>query len=605
MSRKSLALLLASCGVAMAARDFKTTLRVQHPRLITLDSDVAALKQLVKTDEFAGVLYKRLVAQADEIEGQPPVTHDLTGKRMLRQSRTAVDRVYTLALLYRMTGEQRYAARALRELRAAAAFSDWNPAHFLDTAEMTHALAIGYDWLYDVLTSEDRKLLRDAIVEKGLDQALPIYRAHRWWTANEFNWNQVCNGGIGLGALAIADEVPAKASEVLGFALNSLPTALASYEPDGGWGEGPGYWHYATRYTAYFLSGLRTALGTTYGLEDSPGLRRAGNFRIYSVTPSGGMFNYGDAAPRAGSAAEMFWLSKTYGEPVYAWQQQEFLRHAKKAEALDLIWYTPRAKSPAEARWPLDAHFRGVEVATMRGSWSDPDAIFAGIKAGDSRGGRGHAHYDLGSFFLEYGGVRFATDLGPDSYFDGYFGATRPKFYRTRTEAHNTIVIDGENQDLDGVSRIVRQNLSGNSPWIVVDLKEAWRRKSVRYERGIAMIDRRHLIVQDEIELHQPGEIVWGLVSEAEVDASGRRAVLTKEKWAAVATIVAPVDARFETRSTAAPPPQNQNEGTTKLIAVLPAKVERARVVVSITPCRRGDRPPALNWKDLPLTEWK
>jgi hypothetical protein len=32
---------------------------------------------------------------------------------------------------------------------AAAAFSDWNPSHFLDVAEMTAALAIGYDWLYE------------------------------------------------------------------------------------------------------------------------------------------------------------------------------------------------------------------------------------------------------------------------------------------------------------------------------------------------------------------------------------------------------------------------------------------------------------------------
>ena len=28
----------------------------------------------------------------------------------------------------------------------AARFEDWNPSHFLDVAEMTFALAIGYDW---------------------------------------------------------------------------------------------------------------------------------------------------------------------------------------------------------------------------------------------------------------------------------------------------------------------------------------------------------------------------------------------------------------------------------------------------------------------------
>jgi hypothetical protein len=339
-------------------------------------------------------------------------------------------------------------------------------------------------------------------------------------------------------------------------------------------------------------------------LEDSPGLERAGNFRIYAIGPSGKQFNYGDARAQVGPAAEMFWLARMYRQPVYAAQQRQMLRDAKEVEALDLIWYTADAKSPSEAGWPLDAYFRGVEVATMRGSWTEPDSVFVGVKAGDSRGGRGHAHYDLGSFILEYGGVRFATDLGGDSYVDGYFGKTRPKFYRTRTESHNAVVIDGENQDLDGVSKIVRNSLGGDSPWVVVDLRGAWRQKAVRYERGIRLENRRHLIVQDELELKQPGEVVWGMVSEAVVDASGRRATLTRGDCTANATIILPAEARFETRSTAAPPPQNQNEGTTKLVAVLPARVQSGKVVVAITPSKRGENPPPLDWKDRSLKDW-
>lgn len=84
-------------------------------------------------------------------------------------------RVYSLGLVYQVTGEEKYAARAWSELEAAAAFTDWNPDHFLDTAEMTHAFAIGYDWLYDYLTEEQRQLLRRAILELGLHPALETY----------------------------------------------------------------------------------------------------------------------------------------------------------------------------------------------------------------------------------------------------------------------------------------------------------------------------------------------------------------------------------------------------------------------------------------------
>ena len=74
----------------------------------------------------------------------------LIGPRLLTVSRTVLERVTTLALLYRLDGDPRWVARAREELLAAAGFSDWNPSHFLDVAEMCHAFAIGYDWLYDV-----------------------------------------------------------------------------------------------------------------------------------------------------------------------------------------------------------------------------------------------------------------------------------------------------------------------------------------------------------------------------------------------------------------------------------------------------------------------
>ena len=51
---------------------------------------------------------------------------------------------------------------------AVARFSDWNPSHFLDTGEMTFALAVGYDWLYDQLGEASRAEIRKAIVEKGV-----------------------------------------------------------------------------------------------------------------------------------------------------------------------------------------------------------------------------------------------------------------------------------------------------------------------------------------------------------------------------------------------------------------------------------------------------
>lgn len=50
-----------------------------------------------------------------------------------------------------MTADSRFLERARQEMLAVASFSDWNPSHFLDVAEMTVVMCIGYDWLYDDL----------------------------------------------------------------------------------------------------------------------------------------------------------------------------------------------------------------------------------------------------------------------------------------------------------------------------------------------------------------------------------------------------------------------------------------------------------------------
>jgi len=56
-----------------------------------------------------------------------------------RQQRV-LRRVYALALAYRWTGQEKYARKAAENMLTVCAFKDWNPSHFLDTAEMSHAV---------------------------------------------------------------------------------------------------------------------------------------------------------------------------------------------------------------------------------------------------------------------------------------------------------------------------------------------------------------------------------------------------------------------------------------------------------------------------------
>src|SRR5207302_2712529 len=145
----------------------------------------------------------QLEAQGYELLDTPPVRYEKQGKRLLAVSRTAFKRVLLWSFDFRLTGDEKFARRAEQEMLAAAAFSDWNPSHFLDTAEMTAALAIGYDWLYDKLGEDSRQRICGAIVAKGFRQLLePANPSHVGWQKSMNNWNQVCFSGLTLGALA-------------------------------------------------------------------------------------------------------------------------------------------------------------------------------------------------------------------------------------------------------------------------------------------------------------------------------------------------------------------------------------------------------------------
>jgi len=548
------------------------TLRKGHPRLLVLDSDLERTRALIKDNAQARQMHERLVATAEAIEKLDPIEHVLIGPRLLDKSRTCVDRIYTLALLYRLDKKPQYLNRALKELRAAAAFKDWNPSHFLDVAEMTHAFAIGYDWLYNDMKPEDRALIKKAIIELGLNQSLPIYKEQRWWSVVSHNWNQVCNGGMGLGALAIADEEPELSAKILNYALKSIPRAMASYGPDGGWNEGPGYWAYATRYTVYFLAGLDTALGKDFGLSSIEGFSRAGHFRVYSSGTAGKTFNYADAGNSIEETPGMFWLAKRFKEPVYAWHQQQLIANSRRLQALNLAWYSTDAVSPKAAGWPSDKMiFKGVDVAFLRSSWEDKNATYLAIKGGDNKAN--HSHLDLGTFVLDSQGVRWATDLGGDNYnLPAYFGPKRWDYYRLRTESHNTVLIDGENQDTKAKAPMD----SGG----VIDLTAAYAAKLKSFKRS-AVLTSQGAAITDTISAKQPVEALWGMVTEAEVVLHGKTAELRKNGKTLKATIDSPANGVFEIVSTTPPEPQNQNAGTRKLVVRLPEKVKDVTLRVS------------------------
>jgi hypothetical protein len=478
----------------------------------------------------------------------------------------------------------------------AANFSDWHPEHFLDTAEMTSALAIGYDWLFDYLSPEDRSIIRRAIVEKGLTQGKQAYLSRAKWTKASNNWNQVCNGGMTLGALALADDEPELASNIISEARSSIGVSMLSFGPDGGDEEGPGYWDYATKYNAFYLAALQSALGTDFDFKRVQGLADTGKFRMQLVGPLGRTFNYADAKDTLYSSPQMFWYAREFHQPSYALHEARIAD--RSPDIFHLLWSNGWSSIQQGAYLPLDAMFRAVDVATFRGAWEDKMAFYVGFKGGSNEAT--HAHLDLGTFVLDALGERWALDLGPDSYqLPGYFGKQRWSYYRTRTEGHNTLTIDGENQNLTGRSRLVAFLSTPQRAFAVADLTDAYKPKVSSALRGVALLSRQHVLVQDELQAPRPVDVVWNFHTSAKVDLQGSRAVLSQGKVQIQARILSPEGASFEVISANPPPPQQQQPDLTNMVIRLPKRATNIRVSVLIDSVD-SEYKPTLE----PLTGW-
>ena len=159
-----------------------------HPRIIMSEEKFAKLRAQAGGDSVTAVLLDKLRREADWTLEQPVCQYEIPdGIRLLETSKRIQRRVAALALAYNIFGEETYAQRAYAELEAACSFKDWNPRHFLDTAEMSTGFALGYDWLYHWMNAEQRALIRQNMIEKGFTQVMedfadkPRTRTYKWY----------------------------------------------------------------------------------------------------------------------------------------------------------------------------------------------------------------------------------------------------------------------------------------------------------------------------------------------------------------------------------------------------------------------------------------
>jgi hypothetical protein len=499
-----------------------------HPRLVWLKDEEKIIQKSIETDKNWAAIHQFILEESNKMIELPTLERIQIGRRLLDKSRECLRRVSYLAYSYRMTKDKKYLTRCEAELVKVSQFSDWNPSHFLDVAEMTLAVAIGYDWLYNDLSVDSKKIIKEAILKKGI---APSYdsRYNSWLNASN-NWNQVCNAGMVYGALAIQEDNPQTAEEVLKRAETSIKLPLEDYNPDGAYPEGHAYWEYGTSFHVLYLSALKKL---NKNIEMNAGFEKSAEFFMNLIGNSGKSFNYSDAGSGTSNlSATVFWFanhtkdnSLLYNQKTYA-EAKRF--GSNRIFPFAMIWGL--GLNLANISEPKSNFWMGQgksPVAMIRTSWADKNGIFLGFKAGSPN--VSHAHMDVGSFVMDALGERWSMDLGMQDYesleskgvklWDKSQNGQRWDILRYNNFHHSTLTFDGQFQQLLGNATINSQINKPNFRGVVSDISALYTIGKVN--RGVAIMDEKMVVVRDEIETKDKETTLrWTMVTTAKIETS-------------------------------------------------------------------------------------
>ena len=513
----------------------KTGYKGVHPRLMIDREGVERLKHEIKVYPEKKKIFEKTLAVADSyLTGKAPEYGLYDGTRM---SSAPAARCYYFGMAYLLTGDMKYADAAWVQIEALCKFQDWNPNHYLDTSEIAAGVAIGYDWMYDAWTDEQRKIIEEALYKNGLQESALWQHGikgsqNRWFTSGA-NWNIVCNCNINIAALALMDVYPELCCDLISNSYRGLEYCLGLFAPDGAWSEGISYWSYFMPYFTRWEDSCAKVLGSSYNICCTEGLSKTADYFVQLQSESG-FYNYADAEASPQSyPAPLIWCSNKFNEPGLT---SLYLRKGKaNSDPCSLIWIKPETETD-DGEMPLDGIFRGADVAVMRESWTDSNSAYLAYHGGThgTAGIYSHNHLDGGSFIFDSMGERWAIDMGKDDYnLTGYWNQDPAvtndytwKIFRRRAEGHNTIIInpDGTGVDhvLDSSAPISEITSKPRGATGTVDLSGNLATDAISAKRGFILTDeRKSMVVRDEIQLKKQSTIYWHMYTNAVEDEMG------------------------------------------------------------------------------------
>ncbi len=404
-----------------------------HPALLFSARELPELRAKAQGEGLAREMWDKLKAEVDsgwEMRGE----WDRRG--MLIDAR---------ALIYQVEGDQAAGREALammkqvlEELEPHKYYFEEVKDDFFETENWPKAFAFAYDWLYPLMTIEERAWIVDKL--ELWCQALYEHTESWWWRDASYNCGAIPVGALGLLCVAIQAEADHPEfrkwsdSALTRIRDNFFPT---SWRQDGICYEGPCYAHYHKNATM-FGEALRRGGGPD--LVTGSGAINAMHYQRHQWLPQGGCGPVGDNTEYGRRVFQEIYLLGIgeMRDQAGLWTFEKYTDRRRLNPLLSFIFYPSdlQPASPATLDLPTSHYF---EIAPhragyiySRSEWDNERAHWFNFVTRYE--GANHQHYDMSTFLFTAFGEQFATHANVWGYSDTLHGVDFE---------HNIVIVDG------------------------------------------------------------------------------------------------------------------------------------------------------------------
>ena len=563
-------------------------LRGQHPRVHVTESELQTLRQRARTTHRE--LWQLALQNIRALNVQPPPP---PAEERRAQNEVGIG-IAESAFAYKIEGDKKYLEAAKRYMDAAVSYDTWGysynrPNTDLAAGHLLYGMGVGYDLLYHDLTEAERARYREKIVR----QAKLMFDYFKPKPGKTYSYSQnhtfIPISGLAVAAYALYDEVK-EAPEWAALSRAIFDRVLATYSADGYYYEGFEYWIFSTPWLIHYMDAHAHSTGED--LYDRPGFQLMYKYVAHAQLPGGdNVFDFGDvyAGPetRAHKGED---YERTHPSGHYSMNYNILYRLASRfrsgeaqgvaswlkglgqvnaEEFWSLLWYDPAVKAVPIEKQERRHYFPDHEVVYWRSGWGKDATAFA-FKCGPPEGhhaaellkqftdwrlSSGHAHPDANSFIIYAHGQYLTGD-------SGYAGVPL-------TAHHNTILIDGHGQGLEGKGhdafggvpyeqldkiRIVEVKLTRDSATLRGDATSAYQPELgvVRFTREFRFDLKSGFTISDDIQttrprtftalLHSDDRVAQVSANQFEIDAAGVKLKINLSAPAQARTLIEPND---------------------------------------------------------------